>query len=292
LSFSVNAITAPISLLKHFELSHFDTYFHVLLELNLGYAGIETFRSIIDEKVFELTKNLGSKYRVRLKSIKDKLTVISAEATEDEKVIIRIKDVEKNMKRWEVNKRKAIKADMDFTTGFKSMFVFSFLYCICILLIAGYQQVLSEATMENALLIMHSAFIYNLVIFIRSFTKKSHRRVSILWPVSVILAIMLITWLYINFCPISIGCAGKLKIEASVAISMFISASPYLLHVLKAFITKTKMASHQESDLVNIEKELNDIDGYMNVQYSESFAPKGNIKTQVVPDVTKGIRNE
>ena len=227
------------------EFNHFNDFIGLFATLNLGYAGFKKFRSIIDGDIL----GISAKTTPKISKLESEITALRYSLLEEETdrslefdnfiekrltVILADKKNKFNLIDAERN------AGTKITDGFKSMFLSTGFYCLVLLIISGYQTFWGIPVLNRLLFFSNFLFLYNLIIFIRSFDNK--RKFEKIPPVLTLVIFLL--WLLISFI-IAFGLeVSCLQFQNTIALTILVIISPYLLHFIRLYIHR--MWSKQE----------------------------------------------
>jgi len=221
-------------MLLEIQLSHFDGYFHLFAALNLAYAGWETFRSALDNRVLNISKRVQPSIKNEIELLKSKLIILQAEQNP-------LYNKMEKLNNESSQKLEIISSAIDKKTiaeGLsKSIFLFTGLYCVALLILAGYEQFFSSmVTACNTLLILHFSAVYNIILFYKSCRHKYvHQAVTPLIPLILISTALLVATLYCMKCPMSDRYSNIISVPTNIGIAIFIAASPYLLYIARVY---------------------------------------------------------
>ncbi len=229
LSSASQNISASQAVTHVIELSHFDAYFHLFASLNLAYAGSKTVRALIDREILQISIKAAtsiSKLRQEFEdNVKLGIAGINEEATK--------KEFEEIVESYHLG-RKAIEEKQKsvtdkYTAILKAMFLNTAVYVFLVLLLAGFQQELSTATVFNSLLLFNLLFFYNVYVFFASYAPEKPQLVSSKVTLLVILFMILITLVHCIFCPKAEHHYSYISPIISVCFCLFFCVSPFLL---------------------------------------------------------------
>ncbi|PAW93151.1 hypothetical protein CKK33_06445 [Mucilaginibacter sp. MD40] len=213
------------------ELTNLSSLISLFSAFNFAYAGSREFRSIIDNEISKLEVNVRPVITRKIGLIKSSEFVLKIEGKYDFSNIYNqhYQALLNNIEQIRARSQNAF----NFTLGYRSIFLNSFYFSLILLVLSGYQSSVDIRTFNTAIWVLNFGFIYNLVVFIRGFTKASDKPIhpaypSILFLISAIVLSLIFYkgWSY-DHVP---------SIEMNLGISLFIVVSPYLMHFSRLFI--------------------------------------------------------
>jgi hypothetical protein len=225
------------------QLSNFNDYLGLFAALNLGYAGFKRFRSAIDKDILKIANESPKIQKLpegvqaidRFEPLNQNIQIVKTE------VLKRHQEVAEKIK-------ERSKTALKIAGGFKSMFLFTFMYCLIIMVVGGYQEYFTDKAINGFLFLLNFSALYNILMLIRSFVNKfKSKKISPLIPISLlilyIVAIILLThnsgYEFYQILPL----------EKNIALTLIIAASPFIFHFLRLYIHRIifKM-KHKKND--------------------------------------------
>ena len=119
-------------------LNNFSSYFEIFGGLNLAYAGSKGFRNAIDDEILKLKNEILPNVNSNIEKLKSEFIVM---VSEDNGEIIDNK-LTKLSQKFDLKSTEILESEkekINFTEGFKSMFLATSLYCITLILLGGYE---------------------------------------------------------------------------------------------------------------------------------------------------------
>ncbi|HEY8893236.1 MAG TPA: hypothetical protein VIM79_00360, partial [Niastella sp.] len=166
------------------QLSNFNDYLGLFAALNLGYAGFKKFRSAIDGDILKIVNESPKIKKLTEELLSSSNTIEKFELFDPNIKNLIIKILKRHKSNAE-NINEGSKTALEIAGGFKSMFLFTFMYCLTIMIAGGYQEYFQDDLINSFLLLLNFSVFYNIVILIRSFFKKlKSKKISPLIPIS------------------------------------------------------------------------------------------------------------
>jgi hypothetical protein len=236
------------------DLNHFGHFFEIFTGLNLGYAGSKTFQNTVNERFLSLDRAITDRLKRDVDIIKSQLVVTLAERSlsgMQSKVETIEKEFNDKLKKYEDREEHFRK----FPEGCKSMFLASGFLCLFVILFGGYEQFLpSSATINFTLFLCGVILIYNLLIFLKSFSYDNcHKNQHPKYPITILFVVVFFavlselcvvnsdkhTNLYeFGILPQFTLSSGNSNDKWAISICILSVCSPFLLHFFRVFIHK------------------------------------------------------
>lgn len=242
------------------DLSKFNDFFGLFAALNLAYAGSERFRDIVDTDILKLGKVEKKKSQTvqilldKVKMLDDRCQAVFSPRVAD------FKDKHKKDFRLLNHKRIVLGS---YPEGCKSMFLITTLYCMSMLLISGYQDVAEQEVFLNIFFYLNLVTVFNIFIFIRSFTSKVSKRVRPTYTLLIFLALIVFSLVCNRYCILIDHTSTAFSLNANSAISIIIAVSPYAIHSMRALCHKMIFRYQYGRKLKKMELEAKDVLNYM-----------------------------
>lgn len=221
-------------------LNNFSSYFEIFGGLNLAYAGSKGFRNAIDDEILKLKNEILPNINLNIEKLKSEFIVLLVSDDNGEIIDNKLNNL---VKKFDVKSEEILESEkvkINFTEGFKSMFLGTALYCIALILIGGYEQYFTKGShlINLFLLILYPVFFFNFFIFLRSFTKNHHKNIKPLVTIFFVSGLILIGYLTIFYCPYESNIENYLSESICISFSLIIAISPYLFHFFRVYIHK------------------------------------------------------
>lgn len=157
-------------------LNYFNSLFELAVAFNFAYVASETIRELFSRGFLSGARNLSSKFDIKLKEVRAKLTTINDSLFPPEKKQILISRLEKlfsDLKGIDSNLDQRIDSGQKIVTNkLKSIYILSAFYSLFVLFLSGMES-FNTCTMINELIAIN---IYTIIMFIclilMSFTKR------------------------------------------------------------------------------------------------------------------------
>jgi hypothetical protein len=239
------------------DLHEFSSFFEMFAVLNLAYAGSEHFRvglNVIFSLGNVITDNQKNKSLTLQKKINDaeaKITVSTSESYGEtygvhiQNQILEIKSLyySENNAYYKFNRitKKKEKQRRNFYICFKSMFLFTGIFCLYVLIVEGYNQfyINDNSFVVAALFPLNIVFIFNIYVFLKSFggrymNETKLKRITLAF----IFCLLVSFFITFNFRPWLDSTCERLTNRLIVTFTILISISPYILHFIRVWMHK------------------------------------------------------
>lgn len=254
-------------------LNNFSSFFEIFAGLNLAYAGSEIFRNSIDESISKLIKTaVLPNIEITISEAISTITVISQgdniSVKARDKLLSLQEQLELRCKQLQLEE----KENNDFPNGFKSMFLITGFYCLTLLVLGGYEQIWLANSQEDKtavifLLLCLPILLFNIFIFIRSFTKVFFANIKPFITVGYLLFWIILCVLTLQYCPAKDSILNWIPENSCIGYCLIVAVSPYIIHFIKAFLHKTIFTIHLVVIRRKLKKEINKIDKAIKVFY-------------------------
>ncbi len=241
------------------QINSFSSFFEIFAGLNLAYATSNWFRSAIDNKIQTLNLTIEP-LNTRISELKDKAFLLS-ESTNYDYYRNEIEKITIEFNRTKIDIENGEKLFDRLTILYRPIFLMTSFYCFYIILLGGFEQFFAKSfTITNLavgqnlitnthLICIHFVLVFNLVVFARSFSKSDFLSVKLRVPVFLIILLFFLATIIANIYPFFLPELGKQvngKVvtifpwglsggKTNVLIAIFISISPYLLHLIRIY---------------------------------------------------------
>jgi hypothetical protein len=217
------------------ELSNFHDFLGLFAALNIGYAGFVSFRSAIDDDILNITNwNNRKVQQLKAEALAIK-TIYKFEAFRGEIQTLIDEIFEDRNQRISLIKDRSQDAIL-IAEGFKSIFLFTAFYCLVIMIVGGYQEYLGQDCTNTFLFIFNFSLLYNIAIFVRSFTTFRSKKISPLIPISLLVFLTIVIIFCFRLRLIPYHTFSPINLEKNIGTSLVVAVSPYILHFLRLFI--------------------------------------------------------
>ncbi|OFX38379.1 MAG: hypothetical protein A2X08_16360 [Bacteroidetes bacterium GWA2_32_17] len=241
-------------------ISNLNSYFEIFAALNLAYAGSSLFRGALDNDILKIN-NIIISVTKKVKELKSLFTIISLESYKDP-IKQKVNDIHNkfkdNIHKITVKERFLRK----FTEGFKSMFLITSLYCMFMIILGGFEQFYLNKypwITNFCITILQIVFVFNLFVFIRSFTPFFLKKIPPFISVLFILIPFLVVTVLNYYRPL---CAYKFHLiqeQYNYLFTLIVAISPYLFHFLRVMIHRYYYKNRVSILKKKCNKELNKI---------------------------------
>ena len=217
------------------NVSNFSSYFEIFAVLNLAYAGSEVYRTAIDDEILSLNNTITPNFRQRFTELKSEITVVAAESYETQ-LQMKVNEVEDFFITTSKKLLEAEEESVKFTTGLKSTFLITALYCLSIILIGGFDQFFEKKSITNGLLFfLHSVLVYNALVFTMTLTNFNKKNIRPITTVSVFLLLSVFPCYCCSYHPVFFERFNLLPPSVNISISLITAISPYLFHFARVY---------------------------------------------------------
>ena len=264
-----------------FALSHFDGYLHFIAAANFVYAEHKPFRTAFDAQIEKIPTFNSTSVTEKLNELTLKVLVFKAEPKSDrttfnekiERITTKFTDRHAKLTTG-LKESNALAEELS-----RSMFLFTALYCVALLLVSGFQQFfISPTTINCTFFILNIAAIYNVVLFVWSCGISSKANViSFFIPISIVAAALLFSYFHSFVHEVDdTDLHDIVSNKQNSIIILMISLSPYLFHILKIYFRtpffwlKFKLISFDTMFNLNKEEQI--------MTYAYDGSPNASIK--------------
>ena len=153
------------------ELHDFHSILEVLTGFNLAYAGSKKFREGVDGTILSINNASTAKIELTKMVLLSESKVVGLEPKITKKISELTELFEKEDQKIRVRERHARR----FPNSLKSLFLSSAIFCLIIMILAGYKHVSSRDGLYDSIFILYTlnfAFLFNFFLFCRSFTPR------------------------------------------------------------------------------------------------------------------------
>lgn len=222
------------------DLSAFSSYFEIFTALTLAYAGSEKFRYAVDD-LFTQYGDSVEKLSKQLEIRESELTVLIKSNT-----LTEAKAITLGGKISEIQALLTAETEQqDFPEGFRSMFLNTGIYCICILVLIGFSKEMCVERVHVTLFFLNLSVIFNILVFLVSLLpSQCGKDWKLRWPVGVNTLFVAGGWIYVTLVAswLARHCSGESESVSLWHRGYFIwpalatATSPFILHMLRVVI--------------------------------------------------------
>lgn len=225
------------------QLQDFTSFYELFAALNIAYAGSESFKVIIDNRILKIYK-ANPQFDKDLETLKEMANISTLIVKEDSsnrtspisKVFnkrIEIFTAAFNKGLLELEEKKC--AAEEFIKGFNCMFLITSLYCIFMIAVAGYAQFIQPLTIFCLIVFLQFSLVFNAFVFGKSFSKYKSNDINPLITITCFIAFLLAGISFAN-CPYTSSILKYTNIKGVYIMGMALAVSPYLIHLIRAKI--------------------------------------------------------
>ncbi len=239
------------------SVTQFDGYFGLFAAANLAWAGSQHFRNAVDSQV--LSPSIKEQNDLISKENKIKFdTEKKIKNIEFQKAIIyQITSILEEMQsRIGALVKEKEEADSRFVVKYKSMFLFTSIYILIVLVLGGFQSVIEEQLFSDLLLTLNLGIFYNIYIYVTAHRLNSKKYDPVRVPI-IIIFLLIVTLLITSVCsPLFATVNLNQELLFGLIVSLINVFTPFVFHYVRAYLNFKKYTSRISNQILAAERKI------------------------------------